>query len=295
MNTMKKMLALVLALALAVSMTACSDSGEKKDPFGESKTATTEKAPVKETTTEAPATAAHTTEATTETPTEATTEAPIDEDTTSAQADPNAGDAFAAIGDPAVDTALAGTWVASLDFDKLMEASGEELAQLGEMGEAMMSAFKGISMDINLELRADGTVTFGMDEESAKAAMEAMVPALVDAMVPMVISMSGKTEEEFMKELEQEGKSLEDIKEQLMTQINPEDMMGGIEDAQLNGQWRYTDGKLYIVEDGETVDPDKYMAVEVSGDKLILNEIHGEEIDNSEMYEAMLPMEFTRK
>ena len=293
MNTMKKLLAFVLALALVCSLAACSDSEGTKDPFGASKPATTENKPAQETTA-APTTAAHTTEAPeTEAP---ETEAPDTEtDATGASAEPVGEGQFAAIGNPEVDSALVGTWTATIDFDKVMEGSTEEIAQLGEMGEAILVAMKGITMDVNFELRADGSATAGVDEESAKAAMEQLAPALVDAMIPLMVSMSGKTEEEFMQELEKQGMSMDSFKEQLMEQLNPEDLVGSIQESQTNGQWRYVDGKLYIVKEGETVDPDNYMVVELSGDKMVMTELHGENLDSEEMYKSLLPMEFTRK
>lgn len=301
MNTMKKLLALVLALALVCSLAACSDSEGTKDPFGASKPATTENKPAQQTTeaktTEAPETEAPETEAP-ETEAPATVDTETDatgEDTTGASEEPNGDDPFAAIGSPAVDADLVGTWTATIDFDKIMEGSTEELAQLGEMGTALLDAMKGITMDVNFELRADGTVTAGVDEESAKAAMEQVAPALVDAMIPMAIALSGMSEEDFEKALEQQGMTMESYKEQMLQEINPEDLVGSIQDAQTNGQWRFVDGKLYIVKDGETVDPDNYMTVEVSGDKMTMTEIHGENLDSEEMYKSLLPMEFTRQ
>lgn len=293
MNTIKKMLAFMLALALVCSLAACSDSEGTKDPFGASKPATTENKPTQETTvaktTDAPTTEAPATEA-------PETEAPDTEtDATGASAEPVGEGQFAAIGNPEVDSALVGTWTSTIDFDKIMEGSTEELAQLGEMGTALLDAMKGITMDVNFELRADGSATAGVDEESAKAAMEQMAPALVDAMIPMVISMSGKTEEDFKQELEKQGMTMESFKEQMLQEINPEDLVGSIQDSQTNGQWRFVDGKLYIVKDGETVDPDNYMSVEVSGDKMTMTEIHGENLDSEEMYKSLLPMEFTRQ
>lgn len=296
MNTIKKMLAFMLALALVCSLAACSDSEGTKDPFGASKPATTENKPAQETTvaktTDAPTTEAPATEAP---ETEAPETVATGEDTTGASAEPVGEGQFAAIGNPEVDSALVGTWTSTIDFDKIMEGSTEELAQLGEMGTALLDAMKGITMDVNFELRADGTATAGVDEESAKAAMEQMAPALVDAMIPMVISMSGKTEEDFKQELEKQGMTMESFKEQMLQEINPEDLVGSIQDSQTNGQWRFVDGKLYIVKDGETVDPDNYMSVEVSGDKMTMTEIHGENLDSEEMYKSLLPMEFTRQ
>ena len=285
---MKKLMALLLALAMVFSLAACAEGGGKADLFGSSEPATTaaKTEPTKENTatTEKPATAAPTTEAPTAAP---TTEAP---------SAPNGDDPFAAIDNAEINADLVGNWVYTMDFGKLMDAAAgtEELAQLGEMGEAMMAAFSGISMDVVLELRADGSCTFGIDEESAKAAVEAMVPALIEALLPAMASQYGMTEEEFSKALEQQGMTMEQFGEQLAAQMNPEDMVAGIQEATHVGYWRLAGDKLYVVDEGETADPQKYMTVQIGSGVLTVTSVPAGD-ESEEMYKAMLPMEFTRK
>ena len=288
MKTMKKLMALLLALAMVFSLAACAEGGGKADLFGGSEPATTaaKTEPTKENTatTEKPATAAPTTEAPTAAP---TTEAP---------SAPNGDDPFAAIDNAEINADLVGNWVYTMDFGKLMDAAAgtEELAQLGEMGEAMMAAFSGISMDVVLELRADGSCTFGIDEESAKAAVEAMGPALIEALLPAMASQYGMTEEEFSKALEQQGMTMEQFGEQLAAQMNPEDMVAGIQEATHVGYWRLAGDKLYVVDEGETADPQKYMTVQIGSGVLTVTSVPAGDA-SEEMYKAMLPMEFTRK
>ena len=289
MKTMKKLMALLLALAMVFSLAACAEGGGKADLFGSSEPATTaaKTEPTKKentATTEKPATAAPTTEAPTAAP---TTEAP---------SAPNGDDPFAAIDNAEINADLVGTWVYTMDYGKVMEsaAGSEELAQLGEMGEALISAFSNITMDVVLELRADGSCTFGIDEESARAAVEAMVPALVEVMVPMMASMSGMTEEQFAEALKQQGMTVEQFGEQLAAQMNPEDMVAGIQEATHVGYWRLAGNKLYVVDEGETADPQKYMTVQIGSGVLTVTSVPAGDA-SEEMYKAMLPMEFTRK
>lgn len=285
MKTFKKMMALMLALAMVCSLAACAESKGKTDLFGSSEPATTA-AKTEPTTTEVPTTEVPTTaEPTTEVP---TTEASSEE--------PNGDDPFAAISNAEINADLVGTWVYTMDFGKLMEsaAGSEELAQLGEMGEALMNAFSNITMDVVLDLRADGSCTFGIDEESARAAVEAMVPALVEVMVPMMASMSGMTEEQFAEALKQQGMTVEQFGESLLAEMNPDEMVAQIKEATREGYWRIADGKLYVVDEGESADPDQYMTVETGNGVLTVTSVPGAD-ETDEMYKAMLPMEFTRK
>jgi hypothetical protein len=292
MKTMKKLTALLLALAMVFSLAACAEGGGKTDLFGSSEPATTaaKTEPTKENTatTEKPATAAPTTEAPTAAP---TTEAP---------SAPNGDDPFAAISNAEINADLVGTWVYTVDYGKVMEsaAGSEELAQLGEMGEALMSAFSNITMDVVLDLRADGSCTFGIDEESARAAVEAMVPALVEALLPSMASMSGMTEEQFAEALKQQGMTVEQFGEQLAAQVasqmNPDEMVAQIKEATREGYWRIADGKLYVVDEGKTADPEKYMTVQIGNGVLTVTSVPNGDA-SEEMYKAMLPMEFTRK
>ena len=91
---------------------------------------------------------------------------------------------------------------------------------------------------------------------------------------------------------------MEEFKEQMMTamqeQLDPEDMVASMTESTQNGFWRYQDGKLYIVEEGESVDTDQYMTVELSGNTLTVTGLPNADA-NEEMYEKMLPMIFTRK
>ena len=276
MNKTNRLLALVLALVLVFSLTACMNSGERKElsddapkhSAADPKTATKE------------ASGKGNSEVTKE----------------------QSGAAFfSAIGNPDIDDGMVGIWTSTVDLGKLMNADDEELAELGEMGEAMLAVVDGVTMDVDLELRADGSFTFGLNEQSAKEAVDAMLPALVEAMIPMIASASGMTEEQFNDYLTEQGMTLEDFTEQMKAQLNPEDLIGGVRDDYQNGGWRCVDGKLYLVETGSEADPNKYVTVERSGDKLLLTSIHGSKAGREtveemrQLYAALLPMEFHRE
>ena len=266
MQTMKKLTALMLALSLIFTLSACSGSSGKNNIFD---TKGTEAAQKTEPTSEE-------TKKATEKATESAVTTPVTEPTTTEapattkEIDPN--DPFAAIGSPAIDAAFVGTWTYLLDYATLMEASAGELEQLDEMTRSMVEAFRDLELEVMLDLRADGTCTFGIDEDSARAAVETIIPQMSEIIIPLMLNMYGMTQE----------------------QLDPEDMVASMTESTQNGFWRYQDGKLYIVEEGESVDTDQYMTVELSGNTLTVTGLPNADA-NEEMYEKMLPMIFTRK
>ena len=300
MQIFKKMLALALALTLVFALVACSDSKGKTDIFettqaGAKKPETTEaKVATTVATTEAPTTMPETTEAVTTEATEPETTQPAGKD-----------GVFAAIGNPEIDASLVGTWSYVMDFGKLMESAMAEETGAGTGTEAetsaesqliaaMMSAFDGITMEMVMDLRADGSFTFGMDEESTRAAMETMIPKLGEVMFPLIASMSGMTVEDLEAELQKQGYTKEAYMEQIMGSMDLEEMVDEIKASNQEGAWRFADGKLYLVEEGETVDPEKYMSVEPGNGVLTVTSVPADSSD-AEMYDALLPMVFTRK
>ena len=179
-----------------------------------------------------------------------------------------------------------------------MAASQGNVDQLDDMTQTLLEAFNDLQIEVTLDLRADGSCTFGVNEDSARAAAEAMIPKMGELMIPMLASSMGMTEEELAAVLEEQGSNMEEFKEQMMAamqaQLNPDDLVATMTESTHNGFWRYQDGKLYIVEESESVDPDQYMAVELSGNTITVTEISNVNA-NEEMYKTMLPMVFTRK
>ena len=285
MQTIKRLTALMLVLTLVFALAACSDTSGKNNIFDTQGNADSQKTePAREDTAAA-------TDATKPEPVD--TVAPATNAVESHEGDPN--DPFAAIGNPGIDNSVLGTWAYTLDYGKLMESvSEEELAQLGEMGEAVMEVYNGMTMEVVMDLRADGSFTFGIDEDSARDAVEEMIPKMAEIMVPLIASMSGMSVEDLEAELNKQGMTMDNFVEQFMGEINPDELVEQISESTKSGSWRYVDGKLYLVEDGGSVDPDQYMTIEPGNATLTVTAVPSNDASD-EMYKSLLPMEFTRK
>lgn len=292
MNMMKKLLVLTLVLSLLLALTACAGVGTLPTPSTKAPETTAEKqADTEPPATEAPATEPPATEPpATEPP---ATEPPATEPPAT---EPEDDEVFAAIGNPALDRSAVGTWRYVLDYGELMNATAtqEDLDAMGEMGEALLNVYDGLQMDVILDLRSDGSFSFGFDEDSARAAIEEMISRLGEVMIPLIASMLEMTEEQMLEQLEAADMTVDDLLGQFMGEMDSEEMVEQILESYQEGSWRYVDGKLYLVEAGGTVDPDSFATVELAGGVLTITDVPADN-ESSEMYEAMLPMEFNRK
>lgn len=189
---------------------------------------------------------------------------------------------------------LTGTWKYTMDFSKAMAAAGdaEEMEGLEELGDSFKEMLNGLSMVMVLELKEDQTYSFYIDENSAKAAVEGMVSKMGDLMPTLVAQMTGVSEEDVMKVLEERGQSVDDLIEEFAGQLNTEEMLKDLKESASKGTYRFSDGKLYLTEEGEVENPADYAVVELEGNELRITEVsEGAEFDE---YKSLLPLVFVR-
>ena len=91
---------------------------------------------------------------------------------------------------------LTGTWKYTMDFSKAMAAAGdaEEMEGLEELGDSFKEMLNGLTMVMVLELKEDQTYSFYIDENSAKAAVDAMMSKMSELMPKLVAEMSGMSD-----------------------------------------------------------------------------------------------------
>lgn len=185
-------------------------------------------------------------------------------------------------------TTIVGNWKYTMDFKKLMEASGElggEGAEgLEEMTKAMADLFDGVSMVITLNLKEDNTFEMGTDEASLKAAGEKIKERIPD----LLKAMFGG-EEGLNQMLELSGQSMDEMIASAAEEFSPEDMKMD----PIKGKYTYEEGKLVLTPDGEDA---MTMTVELAAKELKVTAIEGEADDDGmgEAFKAMLPMIFVK-
>ena len=181
---------------------------------------------------------------------------------------------------------IEGTWKYSLDFKKVMEASGEmpsdgDAEDNKELVEAMTKLFDGLSMVLVLDLKEDKSFTMSTDEASMKAAVEKMKERIPD----LLKTMFGG-EEGLNAMLEMTGQSMDDLTASFAEQFNPEEM----ELDAVKGTYTYEEGKLVLTSEDNNV---VTMTVELASKELKVTAIEGED-DMSEGLKQVLPMVFTK-
>lgn len=183
---------------------------------------------------------------------------------------------------------IVGTWKYTLDFKKLMEASGELSTEGGEdnqeMVDAMVKLFDGLTMVLVMDLKEDNTFVLSTDEASLKAAAEQMKERIPD----LLKTMFGG-EEGLNAMLETSGQTMDEITESFSEQFNMDDMK--LEETK--GTYTYEEGKLVLTpEDGEATT----MTVELSAKELKVTALDSKDADDdmAEALKSVLPMVFTK-
>lgn len=260
-----KLIALILALVLVLSLAACKKSGDAE--------------------TQASAPAAdegkQSTDANVETDANAETDAPA--------TDAPATEAPAAEGD------IVGKWSCELSIEALMQANA------GNTDEQSMGMVKTLfgdgSIIVNLEFNADGTTVFSMDQESIKALMNNMINN-IDAIIPQIVEAQGMTQEDFAAALEQQGMTMDQFKEQLAEQFKDEDLLGDLDNTSATGTYKLEGDKLFITAEGKEINDSQYLVIDLTANTLVIKEVVGiEDLGNDmdlEGMEKMLPWTFNR-
>ena len=192
---------------------------------------------------------------------------------------------------------IAGTWKYEMDLAKMMEAAAgdEDLSEsLGGMADTLKTLYDGLSMKLVLDLKPDKTFTFGFDKESAKAAAEGMLAKLGDVLPAMIAESMGVSLEELNEQLEEAGMTMDALISLSIGALDVDDLVDQFTGENMEGTYRYEDGKLYLTEKDAEEDPNSYLVVEVSGSELRVTDVSSNEDGSYDNYKALLPLVFTK-
>ena len=175
------------------------------------------------------------------------------------------------------------TWKYDLDFAKAMSMSGED----EEIPDEFKDAFKDITVQVVMDLKADGTYTLGVDEESAKAAVPKMVDAMKAVLPDLLKTMFGE-DTDIDALLAQQNMTMDDVLKQFTEELDADELTEELTKSAEKGTYTFEEGKLTLTpEEGNAV----VYTAELSGSKLTITAIEGES-DMNEALKAMLPLEF---
>lgn len=190
------------------------------------------------------------------------------------------------------DPEVCGEWAMNWDLSEMM--NGMLAMSLGaemEMPTAPVYFVFGMEFDTDFET----TMTLELDEESFDAYIDELCDSMIEYLRDMV-EAQGATQADLEAEL---GMSLDEYVYSSM-----EALTGSAADAfdvaDLEGYFRVDGNKIYFAEDKDDLeDPEDYMVYSIDGDKLIFEELVGDNITNAlqEMkdFGLELPWEFERQ
>lgn len=191
---------------------------------------------------------------------------------------------------------ILGRWTATAEGGKY---AAEDFEEYGEYLDGL--DLSDITLKLYMEFKEDGTYTAEIDEESAKAAVDAMFermkPAFADMMKKemaesMEMDPEEMTDETFNSLLSMAGLgSMDDIFDSMKADMDPEEIFG---DSSSSGKYMLKDGKLYMSDSPDEAADEETDCVscKLTPATLTLDAAENEEVP--EGLEDMLPITFTK-
>lgn len=164
---------------------------------------------------------------------------------------------------------IVGKWKTTIDFEKVMSASGSEAAALFDK-----SLLEGKTVDLSVEFADDGKYTVDFD----KAQVKDIMLSVMEPMLTSVAEAYGMSLDDVLK-----AQGVSSIEEMVDAQMSGED---GEDTYHKTGEYKYEEGKLTL-ENSE-------VKLELSGDTLKFTEIIKSDEDDAMLSDALLPLVFTR-
>ncbi|MBQ6431902.1 MAG: hypothetical protein IJJ99_08530 [Oscillospiraceae bacterium] len=254
MKRITGLLALLLALALVFSMTACGNDGASSEKREKREQDNTETALVTEAT------------ETTEAPTEATEELEVPEE-------------------------LVGAWKYTVDMGAaiaVMEDSLEITEESRNLYEFEKKLLDGTGFDVVFEFGEDGAFALTQDKSSLLEFSTAVRARLPEVVPELMTSVFGVAPEELEAQFAATGMTMDEIVAVMEGLFSPRTLLRSMDTEAMHGTFSYEDGVLILR--GENGSESRIKA-EFTDNMLTFLEIEGKD---DEFAEALLPMTFVK-
>lgn len=191
---------------------------------------------------------------------------------------------------------IEGEWLAQLDISEVMYESLSQ-SELGDISIKDMPVYLNIELVVPDDEKLAMSVIF--DEDSMKAYMAEFMDQMFDYALEMA-EAQGQTIEDLEAEM---GMSLEEAKEMLGEMLNEtmsESLSSAFEGMSLDSYYLIDGNKLYLADDKDALgEEEAYMVISVEDDVLTFEEAVGDGsedfIDYLATYNAEFPWEFERQ
>ena len=186
---------------------------------------------------------------------------------------------------------IVGKWRYSFDmsaYAKSMSANMTEAVSDSEKqayGE-MFTAFDGVTFDMIMEFKPDGTYSFTADGDTVDAAQEKVTAGMKEAL-PKMYSALGVDLDAYLKQF---NTTLDALVATTMQTFD----FSVLKESDISGAYRLEGDKLYTTGKGQEEDTSRYLSVEVKADTLTITDVVGN-VEGFEQYKnVFIPMEMTR-
>lgn len=184
---------------------------------------------------------------------------------------------------------IVGSWSGQADVTQKM---AESLGGDTQLNGSLIFAFQ-------LDLNEDGTAKMTLDKDATEAASAEFMQSLTDMMLEQIYQaaeQSGDTTREAI-DAEFESQYGMTTHEYVESNFNFDTLLSGMGELNVDGVYRYTDGKLYIENTEAEIKDDTYMAVTLDGNTLTLDKYYENGVESDGTADSigmLLPMTFTR-
>lgn len=184
---------------------------------------------------------------------------------------------------------IVGSWSGQADVTQKM---AESLGGDTQLNGSLIFAFQ-------LDLNEDGTAKMTLDKDATEAASAEFMQSLTDMMLEQIYQaaeQSGDTTREAI-DAEFESQYGMTTREYVESNFNFDTLLSGMGELNVDGVYRYTDGKLYIENTEAEIKDDTYMAVTLDGNTLTLDKYYENGVESDGTADSigmLLPMTFTR-
>ena len=138
-----------------------------------------------------------------------------------------------------------------------------------------------------------------LDKDATEAASAEFMQSLTDMMLEQIYQVAEQSGDTTREAIDAEFESQYGMttREYVESNFNFDTLLSGMGELNVDGVYRYTDGKLYIEDTEAEIKDDTYMAVTLDGDTLTLDKYYENGVESDGTADSigmLLPMTFTR-
>jgi len=156
-----------------------------------------------------------------------------------------------ACGSKSASGSIVGRWKCPVDCNRLLDEAEKEGGAVDTLTDAVSKSLDGMTVDLILDLKEDGTFTFGADEDVMKGVSDALRERISGIIPDLVSDLLGLDSSALEAQLALAGLSLDDAFSKYFGDFDADSILDSLAFEAVNGTYTYKTGKLTLIM-GET-------------------------------------------